>query len=183
MTTHEWAAIPRSTGYEVSRTGVVRSWRRPGTGSAPRIKPHILKQRLTRDGYPLVCIVVDGQEKTRPVHRLVLEAFHGPCPPGQQACHNNGISHDNRVENLRWDTCKANQDDKRLHGTLTRVPGERHGLSKFSESQIRQVIALLARGVPGVAIEKETGVDRKQVSAIKHGKRWAHLQRPWEARL
>lgn len=45
------------------------------------------------------------------VHRLVLEAFVGPCPPGMEACHWNGIPGDNRLHNLRWDTPSANNAD------------------------------------------------------------------------
>ena len=43
----------------------------------------------------------DGNAKMEKVHRLVLEAFVGPNPPGLECCHNNGDPSDNRVENLR----------------------------------------------------------------------------------
>ncbi|MCR4338868.1 MAG: NUMOD4 motif-containing HNH endonuclease, partial [Gemmatimonadaceae bacterium] len=38
------------------------------------------------------------------VHRLVLAAFVGPCPPGQQCNHKNGKRDDNRLANLEWVT-------------------------------------------------------------------------------
>lgn len=50
-------------------------------------------------------------------HRLVLEAFVGPCPEGMQACHNDGDRMNTRVGNLRWDTPKANSADRWRHGT------------------------------------------------------------------
>lgn len=53
----------------------------------------------------------------RKVHRLVLEAFVGPCPGGCVGCHGNGDTTDNRLVNLRWDTPGANNRDKREHGT------------------------------------------------------------------
>lgn len=42
------------------------------------------------------------------VHRLVCEAFHGPCPTGLETLHldENGLN--NRPENLRWGTHKEN---------------------------------------------------------------------------
>lgn len=50
------------------------------------------------------------------VHRLVLEAFVGPCPSGCEGCHYDGNPANNIVSNLRWDTTKNNCLDKRRHG-------------------------------------------------------------------
>ncbi len=49
------------------------------------------------------------------VHRLVLIAFVGDCPPGKECCHNDGDATNNRVENLRWDTRSANMKDRFTH--------------------------------------------------------------------
>lgn len=57
-----------------------------------------------------------GSRKSAAVHRMVLEAFVGPCPDGMQGCHWNGEPADNRVENLRWDTPRSNMADKLRHG-------------------------------------------------------------------
>jgi hypothetical protein len=47
------------------------------------------------------------------VHRLVLEAFIGPCPPGMEACHYPDPSRqNNHVGNLRWDTKQENAHDR-----------------------------------------------------------------------
>lgn len=56
----------------------------------------------------------DGQ--TTGVHRLVLEAFVGPCPEGMEALHGNAIRNDNRLCNLRWDTKSENSQDRVRHG-------------------------------------------------------------------
>lgn len=58
----------------------------------------------------------DGEQRTHYVHRLVLEAFVGPCSPGQEACHANDIGWDNRLDNLRWDTSLANSLDAVING-------------------------------------------------------------------
>lgn len=42
------------------------------------------------------------------VHRLVCEAFHGPCPPGMEVLHDDEDGLNNRPENLRWGTRKEN---------------------------------------------------------------------------
>lgn len=117
----EWRPISGYEGYyEVSNEGVIRSLDRDiehavsGTirrrGRIIRLKPH-------KDGYQVATLHKEGRRKNRMVHQIVLEAFVGPCPPGQQTCHNNGDPSDNRIENLRWDTPKENMADKRRHGT------------------------------------------------------------------
>lgn len=46
----------------------------------------------------------------------MLEAFVGPCPPGEECCHGPGGPADNRLANLRWDTRQANIRDAVLGG-------------------------------------------------------------------
>ena len=42
------------------------------------------------------------------IHRAVLLAWVGPCPEGYEADHLNGITTDNRIENLEWVTPAEN---------------------------------------------------------------------------
>lgn len=51
------------------------------------------------------------------VHRLVLETFVGPCPPGMEALHRNGNPSDNSLSNLHWGTKIENAADMLRHGT------------------------------------------------------------------
>lgn len=55
----------------------------------------------------------------RAVHLYVLETFVGPRPEGMQACHGDGDPANNRLSNLRWDTCSNNNLDKRILSSLT----------------------------------------------------------------
>ena len=50
--------------------------------------------------------------------QIILETFVGPCPEGQEACHNNGDKSDNHLTNLRWDTHLKNIQDKYRHRTM-----------------------------------------------------------------
>src|SRR5262245_28162285 len=68
------------------------------------------------------------------VHRLVLEAFVGPCPPGQTACHNDGDTANNALGNLRWDTRTENMADKKKHGTAT--AGMTNAGAKLSDAAV-----------------------------------------------
>lgn len=117
----EWRPISGYEGYyEVSNKGIVRSLDRDvehAVSGVVRRRGRVIKLKPHKDGYRMVTLHKEGRRKNRMVHQIVLEAFVGPCPPGQQTCHNNGDPSDNRLENLRWDTPKANVADKRRHGT------------------------------------------------------------------
>ena len=67
-------------------------------------------------GHMSVHLGVDKKKYNVSVHRLVLFAFVGLQPEGCEACHNNGIASDNRIENLRWDTHANNNLDRKKHG-------------------------------------------------------------------
>lgn len=108
-----------------------------------------------------------------PVHKLVLEAFVGPCPEGMEACHNNGDSYDNRLCNLRWDTHLNNVHDKIKHGTIAR--GVRTNLAKLVEDEVREIRRLCANGLSQKVVAQRYGVDQTQVSNIVRRKSWAHV--------
>ena len=120
----EWVPIPDYEGiYEVSDDGRVWSVRRPRPGCVfvsktghvhhwNEIGGHVMQQELNRYGYPFVALSKNGKATSRTVHRLVLEAFVGPCPEGMEACHDNDDPTDNRLSNLRWDTHQSNIDER-----------------------------------------------------------------------
>lgn len=105
--------------YEVSNHGAVRSLFRvvrARDGGQRDVPGRVLRPGMDPCGYHRVSLNAFGSRQTRKVHRLVLEAFVGPCPDGMMACHNNGIRNDNRIENLRWDTGSSNMYDRVRHG-------------------------------------------------------------------
>src|SRR5699024_9639299 len=68
------------------------------------------------DGRVSVNLFRDNIGYTRRVHRLVMEAFVGPCPEGMEVCHWNDNASDNRLSNLRYDTRSANTMDMIRNG-------------------------------------------------------------------
>lgn len=95
--------------------------------------------------YRFVFIRLDGSKpKAYMIHRLVLEAFVGPCPRGHEACHNNGNPADNRLENLRWGTREDNLRDIVRHGT--RRKGDSHGRAKLTAKDVYAIRTLRDRG-------------------------------------
>ena len=107
------------------------------------------------------------------VHRLVLETFVGPCPPGMESCHGPGGSSDNRVLNLRWDSRQANSDDQDLHGT--RAKGERIHCSKLTESKVIEMRQRYEAGDTCTSIASWAGVAISTTYEAIIGTTWGHV--------
>jgi hypothetical protein len=107
--TEFYVDIPNLEGkYQVSNLHNVRSW--INNKGNRRKKPKILKQRLNKYGYPIVCLHNNGMQKTESVHRLMWLTWRGEIPEGYQVNHINEIKTDNRIENLNLMTCKENNN-------------------------------------------------------------------------
>lgn len=129
----------------------------------------------THYGHIKVEVTYRGQRVVRSFHRLILEAFVGPCPPGLEACHGPGGKTDNRVENLRWGTHESNIRDKVRDGTERY--GERSATAKITDVQAAQVIHLRSLGLSYRAISRRTEVPLATVEKIAQRKQWKHLYR------
>ncbi len=109
------------------------------------------------------------------VHRLVLEAFVGPCPEGLECRHIDGNAKNNRLFNLKWGTKKENGEDRVTHETSNR--GEAHGLAKLTAEKVRLIRReLVDRKESYDAIAKRHGVSRKAITRIRDGICWSHLE-------
>lgn len=95
---------------------------------------------LNRTGYSMVTVWKNCKRKHFALHTLLLTVFVGERPsPKHQGCHDNGNKADNRLNNLRWDTVRANHLDKKAHGTFQE--GEKHGRHKFTDEQVLEMRA------------------------------------------
>lgn len=164
-----WRTVAGFEGvYEVSSAGRVKSLSR--NAKSGRFKGRILRPAPTPSGY--LAVVIDG--KTTAVHKLVLETFRGPRPPGADGCHNDGSRTNNQVENLRWDTRAGNMADTAIHGT--RLEGERHPFARLSKSDVLAILAL--RGKRSMqSIADEYGVAPGTIQCIYDGRTWKHIER------
>ena len=97
--------------------------KRVGAGQGAR--PGIRKQSTHPNGYKQVSLSKGNRQRTHKVHRLVLEAFVGPCPEGMESCHANDIPGDNRLENLRWGTRRENLLERDTNGKPRAKPRPR----------------------------------------------------------
>lgn len=108
--------------YQVSDLGRVRSLTRTIVGSKPcqasrTIKGRLLKLNASSSvGYLMADLTAPGGVRQNScVHDLVLRAFVGPRPEGMEGCHGDGNRRNPRLNNLRWDTHKANGADMSRH--------------------------------------------------------------------
>ena len=105
-----WKTHPEAPNYRISNRGRVWCIRRKvpiGRYGFRWIGGHFLKPHESKG----VLYVRLHPLYRRNLGRIVKETFDGPMPAGMQTCHNNGDFHDNRLENIRFDTSKENHAD------------------------------------------------------------------------
>ena len=177
-----WKAIPGYEGYyDGSNQGRIRSyWQRIYLGKyGSRVVLNNIPQKLLkykvdrRSGYFVVGLHKDGKSKSFWVHKIILITFRGPCPPGMEGCHNDGVPLNIHIDNLRWDTHRNNILDRQKHGT--NINGERNGQAKLTEINVRYAKNLLEQGLSQGKIGKILGVSQTSIHKIATGKKWAHL--------
>ena len=152
--------------YEVSNLGRIRSYPRQGTdGRIINILPS------KKCGYMRVSLYRDGRRAAKKVHRLVLEAFVGPCPAGMEGCHNNGVRDDNQDSNLRWASRRDNCADAKLHGTA--AMGEKNGSAKLSRVKVDKIRKLRASGHTYRSIAESFNVSIDTARSAAVGDTWA----------
>lgn len=177
MPSVEWKPIEGYEGiYTVSAEGVVRSLQRIAEpGSHGRNKTRDLKSAYNSSGYALVVLNKNGVRSSQYVHRLVLEAFIGPCPWGLEACHGNGNRKDNRAANLRWDTAKANCADRSKHGNWAVAKGEHCYNAVLTEEDVKQILRATTNGDSAQTLAKQYSVSKGTIYDIRQGRRWKHI--------
>lgn len=134
--------------YEVSNLGRIR---RAKPGRNARVG-RILKTCPNSVGYPQVDITYSGNRKTRAVHRIVAEAFLGPCPVGMQVNHIDGDKTNNNVSNLEYVTGIENAHHAMRTGLRPKV---------IPQAAVDRVRFLRSKGMMYRDIAKETGVSKE----------------------
>lgn len=156
-------------GYWINAKGEVLSSRRSN-------KPRLLRATTVKDGH-LRLRLTDAGGKTHNIfaHRLVAFTYHGfPPPEKPYACHIDGNPANNCPANIYWGSPQENADDRKRHGTSAR--GMRHGSSKLTEAQVREVRRLAASTARSQAyIGRQFGVSHSVIGCILKGKTWGWL--------
>lgn len=172
-----WKPIPGYPGYEASNYGNLRSYRSlSGRGPLATVPRLLSPTRINGRPY-LQATLSNGPKRSQVrVHQTILITFIGPRPsPSHVACHNDGDANNNKINNLCWDTAKANSADQLQHGTR-RLGGKSH-LAKLTDAQVTKIKAALPNWKWGMGLEfaKRFGVGTTAISNIKRELRWKHI--------
>ena len=165
-----WKPVPNYPGYEVSNTGLFRSY----FNNAGRIidRPRPVKQNVTDRGYFRIALRKNKKQKIWFSHRVVALAFIGPIPTGKQVNHKNGIKSDNRPENLEY--VSQSENNKHAYKTgLRSVRGNQSPVRKIDESVAIEI--KYKENGPQKHIAKKYGISASQVCNIKSGRSWSHI--------
>lgn len=175
--THEniWKQIPTHPDYEISVNGDVR--RHTGVQAVGRFIPEKfpIKQFTSNNGYARVYLSKDKKQKKHTIHCLVLETFDIPRPTkNHQACHNDGNKQNNYIGNLRWDTAKSNQSDRKKHGTY--LCGSSSPNSVIDEHQVKEIWDYWTNNkITKRDVAKKFRLNENTVYHILCGHTWKHV--------
>lgn len=112
-------------GYEVSNLGRVRTYKQKygqvskaathaGLNRPLRSTPTIINGRSDKRGYMQLCLSdINKKRHNLRIHIVVTQTFLGMPDEGLVVCHYDDNKLNNRLDNLRYDTQKANMEDKK----------------------------------------------------------------------
>lgn len=142
--------------------------------SHSRRKPFIMSPIRMGSYVGLQLKGVDGQIHKEYLHRLICEAFNGPCPADHVCRHLDGDKTNNKAANLAWGTQTQNNMDKLEHGTAPN--GEKNPMAKLRASEVMEMREIRrATGSPFHAIAKKFNVSPMTAYRAITGQCWGTL--------
>lgn len=153
--------------YQVSDDGRIRRlWAvLPHVFAAGVRKPrNYLKPGCNNQGRLQVTLSKEGQTRRFLVHRLVLLAFSGPCPAGQEGLHRSDDHTDNRIGNLYWGV--------RGDRPASAGAGESSAQSRLTEQDVRDIRMSTETER---ALAARYGVSQVAIHYVKTRKTWKHV--------
>lgn len=172
-----WKDIEGFKGlYQVSNMGNVKSLRKG-----------IIMSPGSNGKYLFVYLSKKAVVKRFYIHILVAKYFV-PNPENKpEVNHKFCDKMDNRACVLEWNTRKENMEHAKLNNrfyaseyqiqqTIKANSGENNWLSKFKESDIRDIRALKLQGLTNRIIAGKYNVNRETIGYIVRGKTWKHVK-------
>lgn len=164
--------------YEVSNLGAVRN---VVTGRLKSSSPR-------KAGYLTLGLSKGGVAQTVDVHRLVMDAFVGPCPPGCNVNHKDGVKTNPALDNLEYVSFSQNSrhaieaglwkplGNQRGRGQMNYNVGSANVNAAITEDIAEAISTRLASGERATHIANDIGVSKWLVYNIKYGRRWKHVR-------
>jgi len=167
----EWRPVVGFEGsYSVSNHGNVKSIDRKR--GRKQIKGRPLHPFKERSGHYYIQLHENGTTKGCFVHRLVLLAFVGECPQGEECCHIDGNPANNHVDNLRWGTRKSNIRDM----LIAHMSGGKCCNARLSFSQIIEIKKMALQKEKYAVIARKLSISAATVWNVATGRSWSHIK-------
>lgn len=181
MIPESWKPVVGFKGhYEISTLGRVRSLPRELIATSCNGKKYLkfFKGKLLRPGRKPSghLSVALGRGNSNDLHVMVMAAFVGPVPKGQEVLHKDHNPGNNKLSNLKYGT--RGENVKMDYEAKTRIPqrGILSGRAKYTEEQIKRVKWLSIEG--GFGPKAISGIMCMPVSTVQQivsGRRWGHI--------
>jgi hypothetical protein len=168
----DWKEVPGSEGkYLISNYGRIKSF------FYNKTEGQILKS------YSLKGFLIVGLRNvpfSRYIHKLVAYTWIGPPKDGQtNVIHLDGNIRNNYVNNLQWATKEeVYQRNSVLMTNRSKLLTKKELIktSKLKENDVKHIKTMLNRGVTQNVIAKLFKVSEMQITRIKRGENWGHIQ-------
>ena len=160
-----WKDIPGWPDYQAAAEGRIRSLKHK--------RPHVLKQEIDNHGYPVVWLYFGGRRKCPRVGALVLLAFVGPRPEGQECRHLDDNPLNNHLDNLAYGTHAENEQDKARNGNA--LIGERHWAAQLTDEKVREIRRRCAGGESQRAVARDLRLSQSIVQRAVARVTWSHI--------
>jgi len=168
-----WREVPESNNrYHVSNYGRVKSFAY-NKKNGQVLKTHLIK------GFKTVHLNLDKKSQTFYLHKLVAEIWISkPSDDYVFVTHLDGNIINNHVSNLSWmtkETLMNHHRELRQKQSFAK-PASYINNSKLKEPDVVLLKSMLQRGVTQAYIAKMFCISEMQVTRIKRGENWGHVQ-------
>jgi HNH endonuclease len=177
MGAEEWRLVADTNGeFAVSSMGRLRrEVARYHTPAGYIMKGHASK----KDRYHRMVMTFTRDGKTvevgKTLHKIVAEAFLGPCPEGMEIDHQDGVKGNNRADNLEYVTRQENIDRAVARGLIANK-GERNTQAKLTAHQVRRIRSEYATGLYSYGdLGRKYGCDPLNIRAVIKRISWKHV--------